>query len=89
MALLGAAAVAADPPDHDRARAALVRGEVRPMSEILAAVAVAVPGDVIEVELERERGHWIYELKVITTDGRVLEVLVDAQTSRLIERGHD
>lgn len=88
-ALLGAAVVAADPPDHDRARAALLRGEVRPMSEILAAVAVAVPGDVVEVELEREHGRWVYELKIIATNGRLLEVLVDAATGRPIEQGHD
>ncbi|MGD2020700.1 MAG: peptidase M4, partial [Thiohalocapsa sp.] len=42
--------------DHDRARAALERGEVLPLAEILASVTAQVPGDVVEVELEREHG---------------------------------
>lgn len=75
---------AADPPDHDRAREALERGEVRPLEEILAAAAAEVPGEVVELELEREHGRWVYELKVIAPDGRVLEVLVDAASARVL-----
>jgi uncharacterized membrane protein YkoI len=75
---------AADPPDHDRARAALERGEVRPLAEILAAAAAEVPGEVVELELEREHGRWVYELKVIAPDGRVLEVMVDAASARVL-----
>lgn len=75
---------AADPPDHDRARAALERGEVRPLDEILAAAAAEVPGEVVELELEREHGRWVYELKVIAPDGRVLEVMVDAASARVL-----
>lgn len=71
--------------DHDRARAALERGEVRPIGEILAGAARAVEGDIVEVELEREHGRWLYELKVIAPDGRVLEVLMDAATASVIE----
>ena len=90
-ALLGTTAVAAGPDahDHDRARTALERGEVRPLAEILAAVAADVPGDIVEVELERERGRWLYELKVIAPDGHVLEVLVDAATATVLEWEHD
>lgn len=75
--------------DHDRARAALSRGEVRPLAEILALVSTAVPGDVVEVELEREHGRWVYELKVIATDGRRLEVLVDAADGMLLAHEED
>jgi len=71
--------------DHDRARAALERGEVRPIGEILAGAARAVEGDIVEVELEREHGRWLYELKIIAPDGRVLEVLMDAATATVVE----
>jgi uncharacterized membrane protein YkoI len=71
--------------DHDRARAALERGEVRPIGEILASAAAAVPGEVVEVELERERGRWVYELKVITPDGHMLEMLMDAATATVVD----
>lgn len=74
-----------DRHDHDRARAALERGEIRPIGEVLASAATEVPGDVVEVELEREDGRWVYELKVIADDGRRLEVLIDAADARVIE----
>ncbi len=90
FAVLGCAqAVLAGPHDHDRARAALERGEVRPVAEVLAAVAAQVPGDVVEVELEREHGRWAYELKIIAPDGRILEVLVDAATATVIKTEQD
>jgi len=71
--------------DHDRARAALERGEVRPIGEILASAGARVPGEVVEVELEREHGQWVYELKIIAPDGRMLEVLMDAATAIVIQ----
>jgi uncharacterized membrane protein YkoI len=80
-----AASLAQASGDHDRARAALERGEVRPIGEILASAAAKVPGEVVEVELEREHGHWVYELKIIGPDGRMLEVLMDAATATVIQ----
>jgi uncharacterized membrane protein YkoI len=44
-----------------------------------------VPGEVVEVELEREHGQWVYELKIIAPDGRMLEVLMDAATAIVIQ----
>jgi uncharacterized membrane protein YkoI len=81
--------------DHERAREALDRGEVRPIAEILAVVAREVPGEVVDVEFERGSragdgaDSWIYELKILTEDGRVLEVLVDAATGRLLKVEED
>ncbi|WP_253798981.1 PepSY domain-containing protein [Rhodovulum sp. P5] len=69
-------------PDHDRARAALERGEILPLSEILPDVQARHGGRVIEVELERERGRYVYEFEVITRSGRILEIEVDAATGR-------
>lgn len=86
---LAAPGVGADPHDHDRARAALERGEVRPVAEVLAAVAAAVPGDVVGVEMEHEHGRWLYELKLIAPDGHVLEVMVDAATATVLGREHE
>ncbi|MFD2111570.1 PepSY domain-containing protein [Thiorhodococcus fuscus] len=81
--------------DHERARHALRRGEVRPIAEILASVATQVPGEVVEVEFEHERKRdhgpqrWRYELKIIATDGRLLEVEVDAATGRILKVEED
>jgi uncharacterized membrane protein YkoI len=74
--------------DHDRARQALQQGEVRPIAEILQRVEAEVPGEVIEVELERKKRseglRWVYEIKLIDPDGRLLEVLVDAPTAVIL-----
>ena len=73
-----------DDRDHDRARAALQAGDIRPLSEILAAAAREFPGEVLEVELEREHGQWIYEMKVLGKGGAVLKLEYDARDATLL-----
>jgi len=77
-----------DEHDHDRARHALERGEVRPLVEILGRVAAQMPGEIVEVEFERwhARGarRWAYELVIISPDGRLREIYVDAATAEIL-----
>jgi uncharacterized membrane protein YkoI len=68
-----------DRDDHVEARALLQRGEILPLSRILQIVQQQVPGDVIEVELDHSDLHgWEYEVKVLTAEGRVREVKLNA-----------
>lgn len=67
--------------DHDRARAALKAGEVQPLQDVLDKVLRSYPGEVLEVELEREDGRWVYELKLLQPGGRLLKLEVDARTA--------
>ncbi|HEY7607656.1 MAG TPA: PepSY domain-containing protein [Alphaproteobacteria bacterium] len=87
IALLAAPALADedDKHDHDRARRALERGEVLPLERILAAVRAQVPGEVVGVELEREHGAWVYEVRVIDPSGRRLDVRVDAAKGAILK----
>lgn len=78
-------ALADDHDDHERARAALAAGEILPLGEILARLAVDFPGDVLEVELEREDGRWVYETLVLRADGAVIELYVDAASAEVME----
>ncbi|MFP5461572.1 MAG: PepSY domain-containing protein [Gammaproteobacteria bacterium] len=71
--------------DMDKARAALVAGEIQPLPKILESVARKHPGDVMEVELERERGRWIYEIKILQSDGKLLKLDVDAKDAAVID----
>ncbi|HET8900236.1 MAG TPA: PepSY domain-containing protein [Rhodanobacteraceae bacterium] len=65
--------------DHLEARELLRRGEILPLSRILEQVRKRQPGDVIEVELEHSDHHgWEYEVKVLTSEGRVRKVKVNA-----------
>ncbi len=75
--------------DHERARAAVVAGEVMPLPALLERVAQQQPGHVLAVELEQERGRWIYELKLLQPGGRVLKVDVDARDGTVLPRRRD
>lgn len=78
-------AARADGGDHERARQALEAGQVLPLARILEAVSAEHPGEVVEVELEREDGRWVYELKLLQAGGRIAKLRVDARDARVIE----
>ena len=79
--------------DHDSARQARAHGEILPIADILRMVRAEVPGDVIEVELEREEDRgtacWTYEIEILTPDGRLLKLAVDAKHGRILDREDD
>jgi len=91
-AMAGMSAVVADSDDerdHEKARGAYERGEVRSLSEIIDRVSSQVDGEIVEAEFEREHGRWIYELKIIERSGRLLELYVDAETAEIIKVEED
>lgn len=70
--------------DQAEARMLLQRGEILPLGRILQIVQERVPGDIIEVELDRSDKHgWEYEVKVLAANGRVIEVDVNAKTGAI------
>jgi uncharacterized membrane protein YkoI len=71
-------------PDFERAQEAVERGEILPLAEILGVVQVAHPGRVIEVELEFAEGLHVYEVELITPEGRLIEVDVNATTGEIL-----
>ena len=62
---------------------------VAPLRSLLAQVHEAYPGQVLEVELEREeygKGDiWVYEIKLLTEKGRVLKLEYDAINLELLK----
>lgn len=81
---VAAAAGRADGDDHERARAALERGEVLPLRALLDRTAADVPGRLLEVELEEDDGRLVYEVEVLAEGGRVVELVYDARTGELL-----
>src|SRR5262249_18412299 len=69
--------------DHDDARRAVERGEMRPLAEIFAKLRGKLPGDIVRVEVEHENGEWQYELRTVDAQGRLFEVLVDGRTGEI------
>ncbi|MFL1461554.1 PepSY domain-containing protein [Roseococcus sp. DSY-14] len=86
LALLALAAPAAaqERRDHERARAALEAGQILPLTDILAEVERRYRGRVIEADLERDDGQWLYELKILPSNGRVFIVELDAATGQFL-----
>lgn len=71
--------------EQDCAREALLKGEIRPLTEVLKAVREKVPGDIIEIELDREDGIWVYEVKVLPPSGRRKKLEIDARTLEIMK----
>ena len=74
-------------PDSELARAAVAAGEILPLSALLPLLAAAVPGEMLDVELELDANGRIheYEFEVLTPDGRLVEVDMDAATGAIVE----
>lgn len=70
-------------------REAVARGEVIPLPKILVIAQKAVPGDIIDVELEQKDWGLKYELKILTADGRVRKVDINARTGKVVKIGDD
>lgn len=78
-----------DLQEHEAARQAREQGLIRPLEEVIAAARTHVEGDLIEIELEREGGRYIYELEFIQPGGQIVELLIDARTMAIVEDDGD
>jgi uncharacterized membrane protein YkoI len=79
----------ADRDDHERVRNAVQAGEILPLRTILDRAAASHPGEFVAAELEEEHGKLVYEIKLLTPAGRVLEVLYDARTGEPLGEGKE
>ncbi|WP_409194156.1 PepSY domain-containing protein [Accumulibacter sp.] len=75
---------AADSPDHERARQAVEAGDVLPLRTILDRVERDYPGQVMEVELEREKGEWVYEVKLLRKGGALIKLKILARDGAIL-----
>jgi uncharacterized membrane protein YkoI len=71
--------------DHERARAAVQAGQVLPLPILLERLQRTHPGQVLELELDRENGRWVYELRLLQANGHLLKLEVDAGTAQVLE----
>lgn len=71
--------------EQERARAAVKAGEIRSLQEILAQLRGRVEGRVLDADLEGSgRDRWTYRIKLLTADGRVVALAVDARTGEIL-----
>lgn len=72
--------------DHEEARRAVERGEALPLADLLTRVRERLGGEVIGVSFKRREDRWVYEFKVIASDGSLSEVYVDAASAAILRR---
>ncbi|MEW6324765.1 MAG: PepSY domain-containing protein [Nitrospirota bacterium] len=84
--IVPSAAVADD--DHEEATELQEAGVILPLADILARAQAIRPGRVIETELEREDGRYLYELEILDDTGVVWEMTLDAATGEPLA-GHE
>jgi uncharacterized membrane protein YkoI len=95
--VLGLAAGGAQSHNHDREQAERLQalGEVLPLQDVLARVAAEYPGQVLKVEFEEAEesacpageacaDRWVYELKILQDQGRLVKIKADARTGQVL-----
>lgn len=77
---------ASDKVDQDRALQAVQSAEILPLRTVLERLEKELPGQVLEVELERKQAQWVYEVKLLQRDGRRVKLLLDARDASILQR---
>jgi uncharacterized membrane protein YkoI len=92
LAALGGTVLAALPASsaervrHQEVRQLRESGKILPMEDILGRVRAAQPGQIVEVEFEREDGRYVYEVKVIDDADMVHKLELDAGSGEVLRR---
>lgn len=75
--------------DHIRARELSQRGEILSLEKISERAKAMHPGKLIDIDLERKRERWIYEVELLDDQGRVWEMKLDAGNGELLKLEQD
>ncbi|HKQ25998.1 MAG TPA: PepSY domain-containing protein [Burkholderiales bacterium] len=75
--------------DHVNARKLRESGEIMPLEKIIERARAEKPGEVLETELDRKNGGYVYEVEIVDDAGQVWEIKLDAKTGKLIKVERD
>ncbi|VAX13171.1 hypothetical protein MNBD_GAMMA24-1931 [hydrothermal vent metagenome] len=75
--------------DHDLALELKQAGDILPLEKILDKAQQLHPGHVLEVELEKKKLRYIYEIETVDTKGNVWEMRFDARTAKLLNTNQE
>lgn len=77
--------VMAEDISHSEARMLRESGKILPLETIIEKSKAFRQGEVIDTELEREKGMLVYEIEILDDQGRVWELEFDATNGDLLE----
>lgn len=67
-----------------------MRGTAVPLSHVIPIVKAKVGGDILDVKVKHlVSGVMVYDITVLTVEGRYRSVVVDAERNRIIGMGRD
>jgi uncharacterized membrane protein YkoI len=84
-----ATSVAVTPAFADKHGAATMPQDIIPMEDILAKAKQDKAGRVVEIDLDRKRGRYIYEIEIVDDQGVEWELDYDARTGELLRTERD
>ncbi len=71
--------------DADAVLRAVQRDELMPLGRVLDILRTERQGEVVEIELDVDDGRVIYDFDVLTSEGRLYAVAIDAVTGQVVE----
>ncbi|ARO23737.1 hypothetical protein CO659_25335 [Rhizobium sp. S9] len=74
-----------DLPSHDDLPKRVQEGQILPLAVLKAKVLARLPGELIDVSVDRHDGGIVYEFRILRSGGQVTEVEVDAASGRIVE----
>ena len=80
---------ASDDSDQNEAQALRKQGAILPLEQIVNAAQQMHRGRIVEVDLEKKRGRYIYEIELVDSNGQVWEMKFDAKDATLISQEKD
>lgn len=76
--------------DQDEALRLREKGDIAPLDHLVQSALARYPGaTLLEAELEEEDGRYVYEVELLTPDGVVRELELDARDGRLLKDEED
>ena len=73
-----------DDIDHDEALRLKQSGEILPFETILKKAKQHHDGKVLEIELEKKHGRYIYEIEILDSEGILWEMKINAADGNVV-----
>jgi len=75
--------------DDQRIRQLQRSGEILSLEQIFDRARKVKPGRIVDVDLDKDDGRYIYEIELLERSGKVWEMEFDARTGELLQLEQD
>lgn len=88
-AMIAVTAATGDESDYEEAYRLRAGREILPLEELLSRAGLGPETRILELEIELEHGRHVYEIEYLDGDGRIREVLIDADSGEVVPEEDD